>query len=367
MQSIGTTPGKNRFFSLRLKIWLGFILIFTPVFIGSYIWFYDYTRDRVFQTITDDLEQTVHGALVGMDKEGFVRLYEEESTNNPMCPPEKPTEDTPKEENGYYPEDNPLYVAHENWLRAVQQTELKEDVYGDPTKETTRLYTYIKGPDDGEVIAIGSTGYFRKERGGFRFCQRYTSTSTRIYDGLSGRVDAWEPYTDSFGTWITTYAPIVGDNGEYIGAIGVDITASYVNEVSAEILRQGAIAFIITFIIIFFLVYWLSGFLTRPIIGLAGVAKEIGEGDYSHQWEEVQDAQRRMRDEIDTLTGVFKVMVDKVAEREKTLRARVQQLEIMVDRSKLDKQVSEIVDSDFFQELQTKVRGMRDRFNKDEE
>ena len=55
------------------------------------------------------------------------------------------------------------------------------------------------------------------------------------------------------------------------------------------------------------------------------------------------------------------------AEREKSLRARVQQLEIMVDRSKLDKQVSEIVDSDFFQELQTKVRGMRDRFNKDEE
>jgi hypothetical protein len=366
MQSNGM--GKNnRFFSLRLKIWLGFTLIFIPVFIGSYIWFYNYTRDRVFQTITDDLVQTIHGALVGMDKEGFVQLYEEESASNPMCPPEKPTADTPKEENGYYPENNPLYIEHENWLRAVQQTELKEDVYGDPTKETTRLYTYIKGPDAGEVIAIGSTGYFRKERGGFRFCQRYTSTSTRIYDGLNGRVDAWEPYTDSFGTWITTYAPIEDENGNKIGAIGVDITASYVEEVSAQILRQGAIAFIITFIIIFFLVYWLSGFLTRPIIGLAGVAKEIGEGDYSHQWAEVEDAQKRMRDEIDTLTGVFKVMVDKVAEREKSLRARVQQLEIMVDRSKLDKQVSEIVDSDFFQELQTKVRGMRDRFNKDDE
>jgi methyl-accepting chemotaxis protein len=301
-----------------------------------------------------------------MDTEGFVKLYEEESAGNPMCPPKKPTADTPKEENGYYPEDNPLYIAHENWLHAVQQTELKEDAYGDPTKETTRLYTYIKGPDEGEVIAIGSTGYFRKERGGFRFCQRYTSTTTRIYDGLSGRVDSWTPYSDSFGTWITTYAPIVDDNGQTVGAIGVDITASYVEEVSAEILRSGTYAFVITFIIIFFLVYWLSGFLTRPIIGLAGVAKEIGEGDYSHEWKEVEDAQRKMRDEIDTLTNVFKVMVDKVAEREKTLRARVQQLEIMVDRGKLEKQVSEIVDSDFFQDLQSKVRGMRNRFNKDE-
>jgi HAMP domain-containing protein len=345
----------GRFFSLRLKIWIGFILIFTPVFIASYYWFYEYTSDRVFQTITDDLQETLNGAVQGMDKEGFVKLYEEESTNNPMCPPKKPTADTPKEENGYYPEDNPLYIAHENWLLAVQQIEPQ-----------TRIYTYIKGIDAGEVIAIGSTGYFREPRGGLRFCQRYTSTTSRIYDGLTAQVDAWTPYPDSFGTWITSYMPIIDNNGLVIGAIGIDIEASYIAEVRANILRNGAIAFVLSYVLIFFLVYWLSGFLTRPIIGLAGVAKEIGEGDYSHEWKDEIDDPRKFRDEIDTLTGVFKVMVDKVAQREKTLRARVQQLEIMVDRSKLDKQVKEIVESDFFQDLQSKVQGMRNRFKKDE-
>lgn len=360
----------GRFLSLRLKIWLGFTLIFIPVFIGSYIWFYNYTKDRVFQTITDDLIQTLHGALSGMDKEGFAQLYEEESANNPMCPPEKPTADTPPELNGYYPEENPLYIAHENWLRAIQQTELKEDPFGDPTKETMRLYTYIKGPDEGEVIAIGSTGYFRETRGGFRFCQRYTPSlnpdgtpSTRIYDGLTQRVDAWEPYTDRFGTWITTYAPIINDEGVVVGAIGIDITASYVNEVTDEILQQGIIAFVVTFTIIFLLVYWLSGSLTRPIIGLAGAAKKIGEGNYN---EEIHKDETNFQDEIDTLTEVFKVMVDKVAQREQSLRARVQQLEIMIDKSKLTKQVSEIVESEFFQDLKTKVKDMRDRFGKDE-
>lgn len=368
-----TTPPKGRFFSLRLKIWLGFTLIFIPVFIGSYIWFYNYTRDRVFQMITDSLSQTVHGALVGMDVEGFVKLYQEESANNPMCPPKKPTADTPKSENGYYPEDNSLYIEHVSWLHLVQETRLKEDIYGEPSKETIRLYTYIKGPDAGEVIAIGSTGYYRKVQGGFRFCQRYTPSlnpdgtpSTLIYEGLTSRINVWTPYTDSYGSWITTYTPIKDESGQTVGALGVDISASYLDQVSAEILRNGAYAFIVTFIIIFFLVYWLSGFLTRPIIGLAGVAKEIGEGDYSHEWQEAQDAQRKMRDEIDTLTNVFKVMVDKVAEREKNLRARVQQLEIMVDKSKLKKQVSEIVESDFFQELQSKVQGMRDRFSGEE-
>jgi HAMP domain-containing protein len=364
------TKSSSRFFSLRLKIWIGFTLIFIPIFIGSYAWFYNYTRDRVFQTITDDLSQTLHGALAGMDREGFVQLYEEESANNPMCLPEKPTADTPPEQNGYYPEENPLYLEHVNWLRAVQFTQLKEDPFGDPTKETTRLYTYIKGPDEGEVVAIGSTGYFRETRGGFRFCQRYTPTlnedgtpSTRIYDGLEQRVDSWIPYEDRFGTWITSYAPILDENGQPIGAIGVDIQASYVDEVAAEILQQGMIAFAVTFAIIFVLVYWLAGFLTRPIIGLAGVAKKIGEGDYE---QELSKNDGNYQDEIDTLTDVFKVMVDKVAQREQSLRARVQQLEIMIDKSKLTKQVTEIVESEFFQDLQSKVKDMRNRFTKED-
>ncbi len=343
----------GRFFSLRLKIWLGFILIFTPVFVASYYWFYQYTTERVFKTITDDLTETIDGAIDGMDKEGFVQLYAEESADNPMCPPEKPTADTPKEENGYYPEDNPLYIAHVNWLYAVQQVEPQ-----------TRMYTYIKGPDDGEIIAIGSTGYFRSPRGGLRFCQRYTSTSSNIYRGLSEQVNAWESYTDDFGTWITTYEPIIDDSGVVIGAIGVDIEASYVDQVESDILRNGAIAFIASYIAIFLLVFWLSGFLTRPIIGLANAAKKIGEGDYE---QEIKAGNTdSFRDEIDTLTDVFKVMVDKVAQREQTLRARVQQLEIMVDRSKLNKQVSEIVETEFFQDLQSKVRTMRNRFTKDE-
>lgn len=354
-QTTGPAKPASRFFSLRLKIWISFILIFTPVFVASYYWFYQYTSDRVFQTITDDLQETIHGAIQGMDKDGFVQLYKEESADNPACPPEKPTADTPKDKNGYYPEDNPLYMEHEYWLKAVQQIEPQ-----------TRMYTYIKGIETGEIIAIGSTGYFREPRGGFRFCQRYTSTSSNIYNGLTAQVDAWEPYKDDFGRWITTYAPIIDDNGNAIGAIGVDIEASYVEEVRANILRNGAIAFIISYILIFLLVFWLSGFLTRPIIGLAGVAKQIAEGDYNHEWKEDDGNPRNFRDEIDTLTGVFKVMVGKVAQREKTLRARVQQLEIMVDRSKLDKQVQEIVESDFFQDLQSKVQGMRNRFKKEE-
>jgi methyl-accepting chemotaxis protein len=230
----------------------------------------------------------------------------------------------------------------------------------------TKLYTYVKGPGQGDIIAIGSTGYFREPRGGFKFCEIYNSGGkTQIADGLNRRVDRWTVYDDAtFGKWITTYAPIADENGQIVGAIGVDIAADYLYEVRRSILLSGAIAFVLSYILIFLLVYWLSGLLSRPIVSLAGVAKDIGEGHYEQEWSRVAKRDT-FRDEIDTLTGVFRAMVEKVAEREKSLRARVAQLEIMIDKSKLESQVQEIVDSDFFQDLQSKVRNMRNRFHDD--
>lgn len=338
----------KRYVSLRVKIWLGFIMIFTPVFVASYYWFYQYTSERVFRSISDTLVDTIDGAIKVMDVDGFVKLYEEESTTNPNCSPSTGITE------GYYPEDNPLYVEHVNWLYTVQQI-----------SPNTRIYTYVKGPGAGDIVAIGSTGYFRNPRGGFKFCELYNSQGkTQIAEGLIHRVDRWTIYTDSFGSWITTYQPITDKNGQNVGAIGVDISADYVNQVKQGILISGAIAFVLSYILIFMLVYWLSGLLTRPIVSLAGIAKEIGEGKYEQEWSQV-DKIASFRDEINILTSVFHAMVDKVAEREKSLRARVAQLEIMIDRSKLETQVQEIVDSDFFQDLRSKVQEMRNRFKDD--
>ena len=54
-------------------------------------------------------------------------------------------------------------------------------------------------------------------------------------------------------------------------------------------------------------------------------------------------------------------MVGKVYQREQTLRRQVEELKIEIDEVKRKKQVSEIVESDFFQDLQAKARRMRSR------
>lgn len=177
---------------------------------------------------------------------------------------------------------------------------------------------------------------------------------------MDQRVDSWNIYDDKYGSWITTYQPIKDSKGKIVGAIGVDMPATYVNEVTRGILIGGLIAFIISYLLIFVLVYWLSGLLTRPIVALASVADDIGDGHYEQDWAILNHDS--FRDEVDTLGTVFRSMVEKVAEREKSLRARVAQLEVMIDHSKLETQVKEIVDSDFFQDLRSKVKDMRTRF-----
>lgn len=349
MSEVKEEPRGKRYLSLRIKIVFGFILIFTPVFVASYYWFYQYTSGRVLENITDDLINTIEGAIDGMDKDAFKELIEYEQTNYPdKCLPDVPQFDADPAENGYYPEENPLYIQHVEWLRIVQSVEPE-----------TKMYTYIKGPRDGEVVGIGSTGFWRDPRGGFRFCHRYTSTSSRIYDGLTERVDAWgEGYEDEFGRWITTYMPIKDDNGESIAALGVDISIVFVDEVKQDILNTAVYAFIGSYVLIFVLVYYLSGVVTAPLINLTNVAKEIGDGKYEQDLSGIAE-RSTFHDEIVTLSAVFDVMIDKVHAREKSLRDRVQQLEIIIDKGKRDEELDDIVNTDFFQDLKGKASRLK--------
>jgi len=343
-----TTPEhkRKRYISLRIKIWIAFVLIFTPVFVASYFWFYSFTSSSVLANISGNLLDTVNGAIGGMDIDHFVQLVEEERANNPLCIPTDAAE-----EAGYYPYENELYMEHVVWLDTIGNL-----------NPNARLYTYVKGDDPGEVLGIGSSGALWEEPAGFMFCQSYISENTRIYDGLSQRVDVWEPYNDPFGEWITTYMPIKDESGQVVGALGVDILASYVLQVQNQIVRNGVIAFLVSYLIVFVLVYWMSSIVTKPLVTLADVSAQIGEGNYDQDLDSMRGNERWL-DELDTLTNAFKIMIQKVSEREETLRKRVKQLEIIVDNTKRQNEVNQIVESDFFQDLQSKVQSMRERFH----
>jgi nitrate/nitrite-specific signal transduction histidine kinase len=117
-------------------------------------------------------------------------------------------------------------------------------------------------------------------------------------------------------------------------------------------------------VIVFVMVYVVSNQLTRPVIALTRAAARIGEGDYKQDLAHL--TQVNFQDEISTMADVFTIMVGKVYQREQTLIKQVEELRIEIDDTKRKKQVSEIVESEFFQDLQAKSRAMRRRRSAEE-
>jgi hypothetical protein len=68
-------------------------------------------------------------------------------------------------------------------------------------------------------------------------------------------------------------------------------------------------------------------------------------------------------DELGQLARVFGDMVVAVQARERALKQQVQELRIEINQAKRDRHVKEIVEGDFFQDLQDKAKKMRAEHN----
>jgi HAMP domain-containing protein len=330
-QSTADQKTKRTFVSLRLKILVGFTLIFSAVFAGAFIWFLNFATDQALTRIKQDLLDTLKGAAAGVNGDELVALYENVQPNA----------------DGF--SDDPLYINQLDWLQKIHDLEPR-----------AWPYTYVMGEKDHEVIFIADlwVRYNKDKAAPFKYSYISGGSSWGGLSALSLKDDL-NPYTDEFGSWISAYQPVQDSEGKNVGAIGIDFEASYVDQVRQAILDKMVIAFCVTYALLFVLVYLASGVITSPIVKLTKVAEHIGKGDYTQDLGGMLGGSTQ--DEISTLTHVFQFMVDKVREREQKLIERVEELKIEINETKRKAQVSEIVDSDFFRELQAKSRVMRRR------
>lgn len=335
-KALAVAPRKF-YLNLRLKLLAGFTLIFSVVFAGAFYWFLNFATEQALNRIKQDLLDTLQGAAAGVDGDELLALYQDGQPNAA----------------GF--SDDPRYIQQLNWLQQIHDLEPR-----------AWPYTYVKGEAENEVVFIADLWVRYDTNKATPFKDSYISggSSWRGLAGLSLKDDL-NPYTDDFGSWISAYRPVQNAKGENAGAIGVDFEANYVNEVRQAILDKIALAFGLTYLILFVLVYLASGALTGPIMNLTRAAERIAEGDYKQDLSHM--TQGAIRDEITSMAEVFTIMVGKVHQREQTLIKQVAELKIEIDDAKRKKQVNEIVDSEFFQELQAKSRAMRQRRTLDEE
>ncbi|WP_421656973.1 hypothetical protein [Leptothermofonsia sp. ETS-13] len=65
----------SQFVSLRVKILLGFSMVFSIVFAGAFYWFYTFTTEKTISRLRADMKSTLIGAANGIDVKELLALY----------------------------------------------------------------------------------------------------------------------------------------------------------------------------------------------------------------------------------------------------------------------------------------------------
>ncbi len=327
-------PTKPIFLSLRTKLLIGFSLLFTAVFAIAFYWFYSFASEMALNRIKEDATQIIKSAVAGVNIDEFISLVQ----------------NVPVAASGY--PDDPRYWDHVNWLGTIHKIEPR-----------AFLYTWIADPKQpGYVYFIGSNGALEPPpRGGATYMYHYKASDAMI-KGLQETTyrNNFQPYQDQWGAWgLTIYTPLKDSNGVSVGGLGVDFRADYIATVQQAIKKTVFGAFAVTYLGLFLLVWFFSAGFTRSIVSLAHLAENVGNGDYGQDFSTLSKG--RLHDEITTLASNFAVMVSKVDQREQSLRREVEFLKIEIDENKRRLQVAEIIESEFFKELQIRAENMRAR------
>lgn len=319
------------FVSLRFKLLFGFTLLFFVVFAIAFAWFYTFASSVAEERIRTDLTNALVATAAGIDGDAFVALYNEGERNA----------------EGYT--DDPRYWEIARWLNTVHVLD-----------QRSWAYTYVEGDAPAEVVYVASAGALENPPWGVGFKDTEITTSGSMQAGLMRPTTFLDrPYEWENRWWVSGYAPIRNSAGDVVGGLGIDYNFDYVVGVRNSVRDRAVPAFILAYSTLFVLIWAVSGWFTRPIITMTRIAERIGEGDYNIDVSHMTTSQ--FPDEMTTLARVFDSMTNKVEQREEQLKERVAELEITLDLNKRDQQVKEIVESDFFMDLQSKAKEMRTR------
>jgi hypothetical protein len=130
----------------------------------------------------------------------------------------------------------------------------------------------------------------------------------------------------------------------------------YLSDIRADIRRNVLLAVGVFFVVGFASIYGITTNATRDIHELTAAARAIARGEYKQDLSRLHD--RPVRSEVSELAEAIEES-GRVHIREQVLIAKVKELEIKIDETKLQEQVSEIADTEFFQDLQSKAKSIR--------
>jgi HAMP domain-containing protein/uncharacterized membrane protein len=347
-----TPPRVSGFISLRTRLMVVFTLLFFLALVGIFVWIYRFTEYVTTDNLKRDVGTTARTTALGINGDEHQRLVK----------------------NGKIDDED--YQKISAYLRSVRRTNPK----------ASGIYTYIQDPQKptqvklivsalippGQSFSVADEMVRNLAPESCKIAQDnrpamgevYDPAGSRMINGLTDATVDDGTFKDSWGTWLSGYAPIRNAKGVIVAAVGIDMCAAAIDQVHQEVRKNVLYVFGIVLSILALVVYLIANNITRPLLSLAKAAENIGRGEYNQNLEHIHDT--RVQDEVSALALIIENMSLQVKGREETLKEQVQELMIEIDEAKRQKQVEDIVESDFFRELKDKAARMRERSRKPE-
>ena len=99
----------------------------------------------------------------------------------------------------------------------------------------------------------------------------------------------------------------------------------------------------------------------EPLDVLSEQAEAIANDDLSIDLEPLQKL-KAQNNELAAFARILEKTAKEVVSRTKAMKAEIKTLKVEIDQQKKEKQVKEIIETDFFKELELKAKTLRDRY-----
>jgi HAMP domain-containing protein len=354
-----TSPQKSVFISVRWLLIAGFIVQLTVIMAGIFYWFYQLATQQAISQVKRDLTQTVQTTALNVDIDELLSLSKEGEPNAAgVAWQEAEKGETARQTalEQFGPplaagfSDDPRYQRLLNWLETIHKIEPR-----------AWPYLWVNGESTGEIIYVADLSARYNPQKSALFLERQGNVEATTKLELSTDADGHlESYTDEWGEWYSAWIPLKDSSDQIIGAVGVDFVAGEVDQIQLTIRNIVLGTFAFSYIIMFLAVFLISRIITEPILALTRAANAVGEGDYEQDFTRLYGG-KFFHNEIGALAHVFSLMVDKIQERVENLQQQVVNLRIEIDQAKRQNQVNEIINTDFFRELQARIKAERDK------
>jgi HAMP domain-containing protein len=331
--SVQTT--KKPYLSLRYKLLIPLLTLGVLMFILGYFGARSYLRETIDQIMDEEIVSIREYVM------DCINVDELQAFTNDIA-------QTPSYAGGAANITDPRYWKQQACLDDVHQFNPRAWVYTYYVVDTETMAFSLdmwNTTDPVNGSAPGTT--FRREDGDFE----------EHLLGLKG-VHSYNElvYDEIFNVYYYgATSPLVNSSGETIGGLAIYLDAGWTVENLQILSNSLLIIFAGLFALITILVLAITQRSMSELGTLKAASVRVAEGDYTP----IVLKPYKVDDELSTLAALFNTMLDKVEEREEKLEDQVERLKVQIDNEKRKKDVKEIVESEFFQDLKQRAAEVR--------